>query len=118
MHDRALDTSTLPEKLRAWLGRAIDSGASDLHFIAGHPPTLRLHGDLVELPEAPLPGDETRTLLAALCSADNFERFLVQKNLDFSFEYRRTRFRANLFQASGQVGACLRLVPSTIPDFD
>src|SRR5262245_56700234 len=122
MNDRTLDTSTLPEKLRAWLGHAVDSGASDLHLIAGHPPTLRLHGDLVELPDPPLQGDETQVLLAALCSAENFSRFQHQKNLDFSFElYRhdqRTRFRVNLFQAGGHAGACLRLVRNDIPDFD
>src|SRR4051794_18683925 len=101
MNDRTLDTSALPEKLRAWLGHAVDSGASDLHLIAGHPPTLRLHGDLVELPDPPLQGDETQALLAALCSAEHFSRFQAQKNLDISFELadggRLTRFRVNLF---------------------
>src|SRR3954451_15971191 len=105
MNDRALDTSALPEKLRAWLGHAVDSGASDLHLIVGHRPTLRLHGDLIELSEPPLHADEAQSLLAALCTAENFSRFSAQKNLDFSFELhrhdRRTRFRANLFQAAG-----------------
>src|SRR4051812_21653780 len=118
MNDRTLDTSALPEKLRAWLGHAVDSGASDLHLIAGHPPTLRLHGDLVELAEAPLPGEEVQALLGALCSPENFSRFQAQKTLDPSFELhrhdQRTRFRVNLFQAGGHAGACLRLVRNTI----
>ena len=28
-------------------------GASDLHVFVGHPPVIRLHGDLAALPEAP-----------------------------------------------------------------
>src|SRR5262249_47775094 len=95
--------------------------ASDLHLIVGHPPTLRLHGDLIELPDSPLAADETRALLLAITPADGHAQFEQRKDLDFSFELERrgrlTRFRVNLFHAGGNVGACLRLVPDAIPDF-
>ena len=29
-----------------WLKQAVALGASDLHLVAGHPPTLRRHGGL------------------------------------------------------------------------
>jgi twitching motility protein PilT len=121
MIDMTLPTSDLPEKVRAWLVRAVDRGASDLHLIVGYPPTLRLNGDLIELAEPPLAADEARTLLTALCPADGRAQFQTLKDLDFSFELERngraTRFRVNLFHSGGQVGACLRLVPNAIPDF-
>jgi twitching motility protein PilT len=114
-------TSGLPENLHAWLVRAVDRGASDLHLIVGYPPTLRLNGDLIELPEPPLAADEARALLTALCPADGRTPFQTRKDLDFSFDLERngrvTRFRVNLFHAGGEVGACLRLVPNAIPDF-
>jgi twitching motility protein PilT len=113
--------SGLPEKVRAWLVRAVDRAASDLHLIVGYPPTLRLHGDLIELPEPPLVADEARTLLTALCPPDSLGQLDTSKSVDFSFELERngrvTRFRVNLFHAGGHVGACLRLVPNAIPDF-
>ena len=68
------DTPPIPEKLRQWLNRAVETGASDLHLVVGYRPVLRLHGDLTELPGPPLgsnpllpigiaglsPGSETR----------------------------------------------------------
>src|SRR5262245_32454492 len=120
---RAMNTEAhpVPERLRAWLGRAVEQGASDLHLIAGYSPVLRQHGELIELPEPPLTGAETHALLSALCPAEALPRLETQKNVDFSFELsdadRTNRFRTNLFHAGGQLGACVRVVPTAIPDF-
>ena len=65
------------EKVRGWLSRAVESGASDLHLIVGYPPVLRLHGDLVEIPEPPLVGTEAYTLLSALCPPDAVARLQI-----------------------------------------
>jgi twitching motility protein PilT len=114
--------SPLPEKLRAWLARAVEVGASDLHLVVGYPPVLRLHGDLTELSESPLSGEETSALLHDLCPAEVFDRLRDHKNVDFSFELslggRVNRFRANLFHAGRELGACVRVVPADIPDFE
>jgi twitching motility protein PilT len=116
------DTSPVPERVRDWLKHAVEAGASDLHLIVGHPPVLRLHGNLVELPEPPLDGEEADTLLHALCPPEALARLKAQKNVDFSFPLvvkgRISRFRANLFHSSGQIGACLRVVPTSIPGFE
>ncbi|HEV3258031.1 MAG TPA: PilT/PilU family type 4a pilus ATPase [Gemmataceae bacterium] len=116
------ETSPVPEKLRAWLSRAVEAGASDLHLIAGYPPVLRLHGDLIELSEPPLGGEDSHRLLCSLCPPDVLARLEALKNVDFSFDLtmdgRVSRFRANLFHSGRQIGACLRVVPSSIPDFD
>jgi twitching motility protein PilT len=121
MTDATHSTPGLPEEVHAWMVQAVDRGASDLHLIPGYPPTLRLHGDLVELPEPPLAAAELRAMLTALCPAAGRGRFLAEKNLDFSFALprggRATRFRVNLFYAGGDIGACMRLVPDAIPDF-
>jgi twitching motility protein PilT len=92
-----------------------------LHVIAGYPPVLRLHGELTELPEPPLSGEETHDILSSLCRPDVWERLQAQKNADFSFGLvlggRISRFRANVFQTGQQMGACLRVIPAAIPDF-
>jgi twitching motility protein PilT len=111
----------LPHKVHGWLVRAADCGASDLHLVVGYPPTLRLHGDLIELSEPPLGPDQALGFLTALCPQEGRTQLQTRKDLDFSFELRQEgrlhRFRVHLFHAAGQVGACLRLVPDTIPDF-
>src|SRR5262245_25880545 len=115
------ETFPLPDPLRAWLSQAVEAGASDLHLIVGYPPVLRLHGDLIELREPAL-AEETRELLCSLCPADALPRLQGDKNVDFSIDLavngQIVRFRANLFHAGGQLGACLRLVPDNIPSFD
>ena len=114
--------SPLPQKFRAWLTGAVDAGASDLHLIAGYPPVRRMHGDLIELPEPPLAGDEVRELLTSLCPPETIARLEAQKNVDFSFGVvlggRVCRFRANVFQSTRQLGACLRVVPMAIPELE
>jgi twitching motility protein PilT len=120
MHDTNQATASVPEKLHGWLSHAVAAGASDLHLLAGHPPVLRLHGDLIEMPGPPLAGEEADMLLAALCPPTALPRLRAEKNLDCSFNLtilgQISRYRANLFHVGGRLGACLRVVPTTIPE--
>ncbi len=112
--------TAVPGQLRRWLELAVQGGASDLHLVVGHPPVLRLHGELTELPEGPLTAAVVEPILGTLCPPGAFERLEAHRSLDFSFdlhvEGRSSRFRANLFHAGGTVGACFRVIPSAIPD--
>ncbi len=114
------DPPPVADRLLGWLAFAVECGASDLHVVAGHPPVLRLHGDLTELPEPPLGEDEIEPLLLSACPPDALERLQQQKNADFSFECvlggRPARFRGSLFLADGSTGGCFRLIPDSIPD--
>src|SRR5438552_15471751 len=99
--DPRSDAASALEQLHHWLKHAVEAGASDLHLVVGHPPVLRLHGDLIELLEPSLDGEQTESLLRALCPAEDFAKLKTQKNVDFSFPLvvrgRVNRFRANLF---------------------
>ena len=110
----------MADRLRTWLEWAVQAGASDLHVVAGHPPVVRLHGDLTALPEAPLTEAEAEPLLLSACPPDALDRLQHQKNADFSVECvidgRPTRFRASLFLAAGSTGGCFRVIPDRIPD--
>lgn len=112
----------VPEKLRRWLEWAVQVGASDLHLTVGHPPVLRLNGDLSELPEPPLAAADAEPLLTAVCPPVARDQLRATRNADFSFaapvEDRVSRFRASLFYAGRHVGACIRVIPDAIPDFD
>jgi twitching motility protein PilT len=114
------DEPPIADRLRRWLEWAVQAGASDLHVVAGHPPVIRLHGDLAELPEEPLTEAEAEPLLISSCPHDALGRLQAQKNADFSFECvadgRPVRFRASLFLAGGATGGCFRVIPDSIPD--
>ncbi len=115
-----LMADAIADRLRRWLEWAVQVGASDLHVVAGHPPVVRLHGDLTELPEPPVTEAEAEPLLLSACPHDAAERLQHQKNADFSFECvvdgKPARFRATLFLAGGATGGCFRVIPNSIPD--
>src|SRR5262245_3616485 len=118
----ASSTPPIAEKLRRWLEWAVQVGASDLHVVAGHPPVIRLHGDLSELPEPSVAEDEVEPLLLSACPHDAFLRLQEQKYADFSFVCplgeRVSRFRGTLFLAGTHTGGCFRVIPDAIPDLD
>jgi twitching motility protein PilT len=116
------ESSTVPAKLRGWLEGAVDLQASDLHLIVGYPPVIRLNGSLTPLPDPPLTAEETEPLLLSVCPPDSLARLHENKNTDFSFGIhigrQLTRFRASYFNSGQQLGACFRLIPNEIPDFE
>jgi twitching motility protein PilT len=113
---------TVPEKLRRWLEWTLEVEASDLHLVVGYPPVVRTHGDLTQLPEPPLTAEESEPLLLSVCPPEGLTRFRDSKNVDFSFGVsigsRIARFRGSLFTAGQQLGACFRVIPNSIPNFD
>lgn len=110
------------EPLRGWLIEAANSEASDLHVIDGYRPVMRLHGALRPLGSADVCGEPLRRWLLALMPPAVRQRFDVERNADFALELpcngRSQRFRANYFYAAEQLGACFRVIPRAIPDFE
>lgn len=94
----------------------IKEQASDLHFSVGHPPVVRIAGQLIPLvKERRLNPEDTKNLAFALMTEEQRERFLVAKEIDFSYDFEgRGRFRVNIFFQRGCISASLRLVPSKI----
>ena len=96
--------------------------ASDLHVVAGYPPVLRIHGELRQLDYPTIDNDVVPGLLVPLCPPHATARFQADRNVDFALELalpdRRQRLRANYFMSGRQMGACFRLIPSAIPDFE
>ena len=94
---------------------------SDLHVVAGFRPTLRLHGDLQELPAAEITADQAHDLLMPVCPAQARLQLEEQFNADFALQREvdgvHRRYRANYFLSGQSVGACFRVISSQIPDF-
>jgi twitching motility protein PilT len=110
-----------PDEIRGLLAMAVEAAASDLHIVPGYPPALRVHGRLRQLDSEVFAPDTVRNLLAPLCPAYAMGRFRAARNVDFSLELslggRSERFRVNYFLSNEQMGACFRVIPSAIPDF-
>lgn len=108
--------------IQDWLAHAVRCEASDLHLVVGHPPVVRVHGELQTLDEAELSDAVLRPLLKAVCPEVLYRQFEETRDVDFSLEMtideQPQRFRVNGFVADRNAGACFRLIPETIPDFE
>ncbi len=99
----------------------IKSNASDLHLLAGIPPTLRLDGVLKQLTQFPLlAGDDIEQMLYTILTPEQKELLSTNKELDFSFGYGGGvygdlgRFRINAYYQRSYLSAALRFLPPKI----
>src|SRR5450631_3285889 len=106
---------TLSELLK----KMIELGGSDLHITTNSPPRVRVHGKLRPMDMAPLTAADTKALAYSVLTDAQKHRFEENLELDFSFGLKNlARFRGNLFQQRGAVGAVFRTIPWEIKNFD
>src|ERR671911_1369664 len=106
---------TLPDLLK----QAVEMQGSDLHLSIGSPPQVRVHGELEKLAQPDLSPTDTKSLSYAVLTDAQKKRFEETKELDFSFGIRGlARFRCNMFNQKGAVGAVYRQIPERIRPFE
>lgn len=98
----------------------VDKNASDLHLVAGLPPTLRVDGSLVRIPgESSLTKESAEQLIKTFLNPEQTERVTVNKEIDFALNFSQdARFRVNVYNQKGTIAASLRRIPLKIPDMD
>src|SRR6266516_7133947 len=101
------------------LKRMLEMNGSDLHITTNSPPQVRVHGHLVPLDMPPLTPAETKQLAYSVLTDAQKHRFEENLELDFSFGLKgMSRFRANLFNQRGAVGAVFLAIPYEIRTFN
>ena len=102
------------------LHKLAEVGGSDLHITTGTPPLVRVHGEIRPLDGyRPLTSGETKQLAYSVLTDAQKHRFEENLELDFSFGVKGlSRFRANVFNQRGAVGAVFRAIPYEIKTFD
>jgi twitching motility protein PilT len=93
---------------------------SDLHVTTGSPPQVRVHGHLRPLEGyRNLTSADTKQLAYSVLTDAQKHRFEENLELDFSFGVKGlSRFRANIFNQRGAVGAVFRAIPYEIKAFE
>lgn len=112
---------TTPQiSLSELLHRLSELGGSDLHVTTGTPPLVRVHGEIHPLDGyRPLNSSETKQLAYSVLTDAQKHRFEENLELDFSFGVKGlSRFRANIFNQRGAVGAVFRAIPYEIKSFE
>src|SRR5262249_15292792 len=106
---------TLSELLK----KMIEMGGSDLHITTNSAPRVRVHGHLRPLDMPPLTAADTKSLAYSVLTDAQKHRFEENLELDFSFGLKNlARFRGNVFNQRGAVGAVFRTIPWEIKGFD
>jgi twitching motility protein PilT len=92
---------------------------SDLHIATNTPPQVRVHGHLTRLAGEDMTPADTKQLTYSVLTDAQKKRFEESLELDFSFGIKGlARFRCNMFNQRGAVGAVYRLIPEKIRSFE
>src|ERR1041384_248407 len=110
----------MPEiALSELLRKMIEQGGSDLHITTNSAPMVRVHGVLRPLEYPELSPAETKQLAYSVLTDAQKHRFEETLELDFFFGIKGlSRFRANIFNQRGAVGAVFRSIPHEIRSFE
>ncbi|HMF56818.1 MAG TPA: type IV pilus twitching motility protein PilT [Pyrinomonadaceae bacterium] len=107
---------TLSELLK----KMTELGGSDLHITTNTAPQVRIDGHLRPLESYKLlTSADTKQLAYSVLTDAQKHRFEENLELDFSFGVKGlSRFRANIFNQRGAVGAVFRAIPYEIKSFE
>jgi twitching motility protein PilT len=101
------------------LKQVMDLGASDLHITVAISPTVRIHGDLVELDYPKLKPEDTERLCNQILTAHHREIFDRNGEVDLSYTSSGLgRFRVNVYRQRNSMAMALRAIPTEIPTLE
>lgn len=107
------------------LNLTIKNKASDLHLLAGIPPSIRVDGNLFPVSSyAPLSPENIEEMVFSLLKPDQKEHLMANKEFDFSFGFgggtygNLGRFRTNLYFQRGILSAAFRFLLPNIRTID
>ena len=97
----------------SYLTEILERRGSDLHFIAGDPARIRLHGDLSTLRPDKLTAEYVKDALYEIMPKPAVDRFEAKDGADFAHTIpEKGRFRVNVMRQLNGMGAVFRAIPS------
>lgn len=100
-------------KIDQFLKDALSKSSSDLHFISGDPPRVRVHGALSTLNDERLSTDFVKESMYEIMTGAMQRDFETFDAVDFAYEIPDvSRFRVNVMRHLNGVGAVFRAIPS------
>jgi twitching motility protein PilU len=113
--EREQATKFIYDLLRALVSKR----GSDLFITAGYPPAMKIDGKMTPVSQQPLTSQHTAMLVRAVMNDRQAAEFEAKKECNFAIAPATIgRFRVNCFVQMGCVGMVLRVITTTIPNFD
>lgn len=102
--------------LEELLVQARTMGGSDLHVVVDAPPTVRVHGMLIELPGEAYDATSSRKAIEGVLDSAKKRELAERKQLDFCHDIPGIgRYRANVYTERKGMAASFRVIPNTVP---
>ncbi|MCH8301885.1 MAG: type IV pilus twitching motility protein PilT [Proteobacteria bacterium] len=100
-------------KIDQYLKDALVKSSSDLHFISGDPPRVRIYGSLTTLNDEILTIDFVKEAVYEIMNGQMQKDFEKDDAADFAYEIPDvSRFRVNVMRHLNGIGAVMRAIPS------
>ncbi len=98
----------------------VTEDASDLHLVVGEPPTVRLHGRLVNVPGYDVLTPEiTMDLCKQIIPERSWNELQQEMGADFGFAYgTKARFRVATYYQKHSIALVLRQIPNRLLSFE
>jgi twitching motility protein PilT len=107
--------------VNALLLRAVDLGATDIHFKLGQPPMLRRDGEIAAMEDYPRLGERELELVlntVGTAAPARVQAFHESGDLDLAYSSEGLpRFRVNAFKQRSAISIALRVIPKRVPTF-
>ena len=103
------------------INKAVESGASDIHFISGLKPTLRINRDLIPIEDEKIISDDDMWDIYDFFLSGNVDRdklFREKKVLDCSAEIGDVRLRVNVSYSNAVPVITTRIIRNTLPRYE
>ena len=103
------------------INKAVESSASDIHFISGLKPTLRINRDLIPIEDEKIISDDDMWDIYDFFLSGNVDRdklFREKKVLDCSAEIGDVRLRVNVSYSNAVPVITTRIIRNTLPRYE
>src|SRR5471032_2776249 len=92
---------------------------SDFPMFSGHPPILRISGEMQRVDFPVLESDQLKAMLYEIAADYKIKQFEETGDVDFGYEIPNiSRFRVNFFNQKNGVAAVFRQIPSRVLTFE
>ncbi len=108
--------SSVELQLQKWLSAVAEYKASDFHLSVGNAPTLRVGGELVQLPSEELLTPEFIASVAESLMDDTVKQELdLLRSVNFVHSFKgRARYKVHIYYQSGYISITFRLLQNVI----
>ena len=102
------------QTLLLWMTK---NDASDLFILAGFPPAVKIHGELIPIPDAPrIMPEQSHLLTTSVMNSVQYAEFENTKECNFAISLSGVgRFRVNALQQRASAGMVIRVIRTSIP---